>query len=219
MSPTDRASRTPLTSTRVLDGAITLADRVGIEQFTIRKLAAELDVKPMTIYHHVPTKEAILDGMVDVVFGEIDLPSAEADWKPAIRERCISMRAVLARHPWAAPLMESRTNPGPATLRHHDAVLGCFRRGGLSVAMTANAYAIVDSYVYGFALQEANLPFGGSEDIGELAESIVEPLPADEYPNLVELTTDHVLQPGYSFGSSFGLGLNLLLDGLDAAAS
>ncbi len=204
MPPTKTAAepqKNRLTADRVLAGAMHLADRIGIEPFTIRKLAAELDVKPMTIYHHVAGKEAILDGIVDLVFAEIDLPPVDTDWKTAIRQRCISARAVLARHPWAPPLMESRTSPGPATLHHHDAVLGCFRRGGLSWQMTAHAYAVIDSYLYGFALQEANLPFNGEEEIGDLAAMMLEALPAEEFPNMVEFTAQHVLQPGYSFGS------------------
>lgn len=223
MSTTKRApesDRGPLTAERVLGGALDLADVIGIESFTIRKLATHLDVRPMTIYHHVSNKDAILDGIVDLVFGEIDLP-ADGDgvgWKSAIRHRCTSARAVLARHPWAPPLMESRTSAGHATLRHHDAVLGCLRRGGLSLELTAHAYAVIDSYVYGFALQEANLQFHGDADIGELAEAIIGALPADEFPYLVEFTVQHVLQPGYSFGASFEIGLDLLLDGIEAAA-
>ncbi|MEZ5144595.1 MAG: TetR/AcrR family transcriptional regulator [Acidimicrobiales bacterium] len=209
----------PLTKERVLRGGLALADRIGIEPFTIRRLAAELGVKPMTIYHHVAGKEAIIDGMVDLVFAEIDLPPTDLDWRSAMQHRCRSARAVLRHHPWAPPLMESRTTPSPHTLRHHEAVLACFREAGFSLALTAHAYAIVDSYVYGFALQEAHLPFHGGEAIGDLAEAIVAPLPADEYPRLIELTRDHVLQPGYDFGDSFELGLDLLLDGLAAAAS
>jgi AcrR family transcriptional regulator len=173
----------------------------------------------MSIYHYLPSKEAIIDGIVDLVFSEIDLPPVDDDWKSAIRQRCISARVVLARHPWAPPLMESRTSPGPATLGHHDAVLGCLRRGGLSWEMTAHAYAVIDSYVYGFALQEANLPFQGGEQIGDLAEAILESLPADDFPNLVEFTTEHALQPGYAFGNSFEFGLDLLLDGIDRTTS
>jgi AcrR family transcriptional regulator len=215
---TDSQARQALTASRVLAGAMELADRIGIEPFTIRKLAAELDVKPMTIYHHVPSKDAIIDGIVDMVFDEIDLPPVDLEWTTAIRHRCISARDVLARHRWAPPLMESRTSPGPATLRHHDAVLGCFRRGGLSLSLSAHAYAIVDSYVYGFAMQEANLPFHGDEEIGELAEAILESFPVDEFPHLAEFTTQHVLRPGYSFGDSFEFGLDLLLDGIAVAA-
>ena len=222
MTPSPKANdppRAPLSPSRVLAGAVALADKIGIESFTIRKLATELDVKPMTIYHHIASKEAILDGMVDIVFGEIDEPPTDTDWKTAVRHRALSARAVLARHPWATPLMESRTAPGAVTLRHHDAVIGCFRRGGFSIPMTAHAYALIDSYIYGFALQEANLPATGGEDMADLAEAIIEPLPAGQYPHLMELTAEHVLQPGYDFGDEFEFGLDLILDGLEAAAN
>jgi AcrR family transcriptional regulator len=215
----DDSTRTPLTRERVLAGAVALADEIGIEAFTIRKLATALDVKPMTIYHHVVNKEAILDGMVDRVFDEIDRPPTDTDWKSAMRRRALSARAVLARHPWAAPLMESRTSPGPATMGHHDAVIGCFRRGGFSVAMTAHAYALVDAFIYGFALQEANLPATEGEAMAELAESVMEPFPAGDLPHLTEFTTEHVLQPGYDFGTEFEFGLDLILDGLEARAA
>lgn len=214
----DRA-RTPLTRQRVLDAAMALADRIGIEALTIRKLATELDVKPMAIYHHVPSKDAILDGIVDMAFDEIALPPADLDWRDAIRIRCVSARDVLDQHPWAPPLMESRTSPGPATLNHHDAVLGCLRRGGLSWSLTAHAYAVLDSYVYGFALQEANLPFDDEQQVGELTESIVMPLSPEDYPHLVAFTAEHVMQPGYDFGHSFEFGLDLLLDGIARAAA
>lgn len=209
---------TPLSAARVLAGAIELADRIGIERLTMRKLATELDVRPMTIYHHVPNKAAILDGMVDLVFSEIDRPSRGTDWKTAMRRRSLSAREALARHPWAVPLMESRTAPGPETLRHHDAVIGCLRRGGFSIELTAHAYALIDSYIYGFALQEANLPATGGQQMADLAEAIIEPLPTGEYPHLTELATEHVLQPGYDFGAEFKFGLDLILDGLEAAA-
>ena len=216
---TDDSPRTPLSSARVLAGAVALADEIGVDALTIRKLATALDVKPMTIYHHVANKEAILDGMVDLVFDEIQRPPADTDWKSAIRLRAVSARAVLARHPWAAPLMESRTSPGPATMAHHDAVIGCFRRGGFSMAMTAHAYALIDSFVYGFALQEANLPATEGDAMAELAESVLEPLPVQDYPHLMEFTAQHVLQPGYDFGAEFEFGLDLILDGLEAARS
>jgi AcrR family transcriptional regulator len=220
MTPTGKGNskrtrgRTQLSRQRVLDAAMALADRIGIEAFTIRKLADELDVKPMTIYHHIDGKESIIDGIVDAVFALIELPPPEQPWTEAMRVRCRSARQVLAQHPWAAPMMESRTSPGEATLRHHDAVLGCLRSGGLSLAQTAHAYALLDSFVYGFALQEASLPHGGEAQIGELAEDIVEPLPEGEYPHLVEFTNEYVLRPGYSFGDSFEVGLDILLEGL-----
>jgi AcrR family transcriptional regulator len=209
--------RTPLTADRVVHGAVALADEIGIEAFTMRKLAEFLGVKPMSIYHHVSSKEEILDGMVDIVFGEIGLPPAEVEWQEAMRQRCVSARTVLNRHPWAPPLMESRQTPGPATLGHHDAVVGCLRRGGLSFELTAHAYAVIDSYLYGFALQEANLPFGGGEEIGELAEDIVMDVADEQYPDLVEFVANTALQPGYSFGRSFDFGLDLIIEGVARA--
>ncbi|MGI9597024.1 MAG: TetR/AcrR family transcriptional regulator [Acidimicrobiales bacterium] len=214
----DGSTRVRLSRQRVLEGAVALADRIGIGDFTIRKLATELDTKPMTIYHHVPNKEAIIDGMVDLVFAEIELPPTDVDWRTAIAHRARSARRVLARHPWATPLMESRVNPGPATLLHHDAVLGCFRAAGFSVEMTAHGYALVDAFIYGFALQEASLPATGGEDLAELAGAITESFGPGEYPHLVEFTVDHVLKPGYEFTAEFDFGLELILNGLAAAA-
>ncbi|MEQ8718666.1 MAG: TetR/AcrR family transcriptional regulator [Acidimicrobiales bacterium] len=214
---TTSEQRQPLTPERVLRGAVDLADRIGVEALTMRRLADHLGVKPMSIYHHVPSKEEILDGMVDIVFGEIVLPPEDLDWQDAIRTRCVSARSVLNRHPWAPPLMESRTSPGLATLTHHDAVIACLRRGGLSFALTAHAYAVVDSYLYGFTLQEANLPFGGGGEITDLADDLVAAMPDEQFPALVEFVSAVALRPGYSFGASFEYGLDLILDGLARA--
>ncbi|WP_380169607.1 TetR/AcrR family transcriptional regulator [Jannaschia sp. R86511] len=210
--------RGSLSRERVLAAALDLADREGVEGLTIRALAVELSVKPMSLYHHVAGKEAILDGLVGQVFSEIDPPPVDLPWQDAIRVRCRSARAVLARHPWATPLLESRTTPGEEILAHHEAVLACLRRGRLSLPLTAHAYAVIDSFVYGFALQEASLPAHGEAEIADVAEQIVGAMDADAYPHLVELTREHVLRPGYSFGSSFEVGLDLLLDGLTALA-
>lgn len=207
----------PLSRERVLDAAMALADEIGLEAFTIRKLANSLDVGPMTIYHHIPSKEAIIDGMVDRVFEQIDLPQIGDDWRVGIRARCVSARSVLRKHPWAPPVMESRRNPGHETLQHHDAVLACLRAGGLSLQLTAHAYAVLDSYVYGFALEEAHLPGGGEGEIVELAQEMLESM-ALHYPALAEFSRDHVSQPGYSFGQSFEFGLDLIIDGIWRAA-
>jgi AcrR family transcriptional regulator len=137
--------RAPLSRERVLRGAVVVADAGGIGSLTIRSLAQELGVKPMSVYHHVANKDEILDGIVDLVFSEIELPSADGDWRSEMRRRAISARRVLRRHPWAIGLMESRTTPGPATLRHHDATVGTLRGAGFSVEMTAHAYALLDS--------------------------------------------------------------------------
>lgn len=213
------AATTRLTRDRVLAGAVELADEIGVEPLTIRRLADHLGTRPMTLYHHVANKDAILDGMVDVVFAQIEPPPTDLPWRDAMRHRCISAREVLRGHPWAVPLMESRRAPGPETLAHHEAVLGCLRGGGLPTPVVAHAYAIIDAFVYGFAIQEASLPAGDTNELGDLAEDILAQMPADLYPNFVAFTRDHVLQSGYDFGDSFEVGLDLVLDGLEAMAT
>jgi hypothetical protein len=156
--------------------------------------------------------------MVDLVFAEIELPTTGTGWKSAMQQRAISARAALRRHPWAVALMESRRTPGPANLRHHDAVLGCLRRAGFPVALTAHAYSLLDAYIYGFALQEASLPFRGPQEATEVAQEIMAGFPADAYPHLTELAVQHVLQPGYDYGDEFRFGLDLILDGLERTA-
>jgi AcrR family transcriptional regulator len=209
--------RIRLSRDRVLQTAIRLADEGGIERLTMRRLGEELGVEAMSLYNHVSNKEDLLYGMVDAVFAEIELPSHSDDWKTAIRKRSVSVREVLARHPWANGLMDSGTNPGPATLRHHDRVLGTFRNGGFSIAMTAHAFSALDSYIYGFAKQEKALPFDTGEQAAEMAQIMLTHLPAGEYPYLFELAAKHVLQPGYSYASEFTFGLDLILDALENA--
>ena len=211
-------NRPALTRERVIETATAMADASGVDALTIRKLATELDVWPMAIYHHLPNKDSIIDGMVDLVFSKIELPPTDLDWKTAIRRRSVSAREVLVRHKWAVPLMESRRTAGPATLQHHEAILNCLRNGGHSIEMSAHAYALIDAFIYGFALLEANLPATGGQDMADLAETLIEPLPADLYPRLIELTNEHVLQLGYDFGNEFDFGLDLILNGLQAAA-
>jgi AcrR family transcriptional regulator len=207
-------TRVPLSRERVLRAAIAVADAAGVRALTIRSLAAELGVKPMSVYYYVANKSEILDGIVDVVFSEIDLPPGDGDWRSEIRRRANSARRVLTRHPWAIGLLESRKTPGPATLRHHDAMIGTLRRAGFSVEMAAHAYALLDSYVYGFALQEASLPFQGTDTAAVVAEPIMQGFPAGAYPHLAEMTTEYILRPGYDFGNEFEFGLNLILDAL-----
>jgi AcrR family transcriptional regulator len=211
------ATRTPLSRQRVLQAAVALADRDGVGALSMRRLAQELGVEAMSLYHHVAGKDAILDGIVDVVFGEIELPPGEVGWRAAMRRRAISAREVLRRHPWATGLMESRPTPGPATLRHHDAVLGILRNAGFPVELAAHAYSVLDSYIYGFALQESSLPFHTPEETAEVAETIMAGLPADAYPHLTEIMVEHALQPGYDYGDEYLFGLDLILDGLKRA--
>src|SRR5207248_176033 len=172
---------------QVLRAAVALADEGGIGALSMRKLGQVLGVEAMSLYNHVASKGDLLDGMIDVVFGEVGLPSAGGGWKPAMRQRAIAVRAVLGRHRWAIGLMESRRSPGPATLRHHDAVLGCLREAGFSVELTAHAYSLLDSYIYGFALQEASLPFGTTEETAQVKREIADLISAGDYPYLVEM--------------------------------
>jgi AcrR family transcriptional regulator len=205
--------RAPLSRERVLRGAVAVADASGIGALTMRSLARELGVKPMSLYHHVTSKDEILDGIVDLVFSEIELPSASGDWQSEMRRRAISTRRALRRHSWAIGLMESRANPGPGTLRHHDATIGALREAGFSVAATAHAYALLDSYVYGFALQEASLPFS-PQTVTEITQPITREILADQYPHLVEMATKHTWQAGYDFSNEFEIGLTIILDAL-----
>jgi AcrR family transcriptional regulator len=216
MSSRREAPRGRLAREQVLRTAIALADAGGIESLSMRRLGVELGVEAMSLYHHVANKSDLLDGMVDGVFAEIDLPSGDQGWREAMRRRALSARAVMARHPWATQLMESRTTPGPATLRHHDQVLGILRGAGFSVPMAAHAFSLLDSYIYGFALQEATLPFETGEQTAALAESILARA-AGEYPHLTELTVEYIMKPGYDHGAEFAFGLELILDALERA--
>ena len=209
------APRQRLTRERVLDAALVVADAGGLGSLTIRSLAAQLDVKPMTVYYHVASKSEILDALVDRVFGEIELPVPGDDWRPEMERRAHSARVVLGRHRWAIGLLESRTSPGPHNLRHHDTVIATLRQAGFSAELTAHAYALLDSYVYGFALQEASLPFEGPGSVAEVAEPMMELMATGEYPHLVEMATAYYLQPGYDFGDEFEFGLGLVLDGIE----
>ncbi len=208
--------RKRLSRERVLGAAIAHADADGLDAITMRTLAEMLDVAPMALYRHVANKDDLIDAMVDVVFSEIGVPSGGGDWKTSMRKRAIAVRDALARHPWAVGLMESRRTPGPANLRHHDAVIGRLRASGFDVAMAAHAYSLLDSYIYGFALTKVNLPFE-TESVGDVAETMLEPFPVNEYPNLVEFLAEHVMQPGYDYGDEFTYGLDLILDGLETA--
>src|SRR5438445_11131836 len=189
-----------------------------MEALSLRKLGQELGVEAMSLYNHVRNKEELLNGMVDIVFSVIDLPAANADWSTAMRQRAISARQALKRHPWAIGLMESRAQPGPATLRHHDAVLRNLRESGFPIEAAAHAYSLLDSYIYGFTLNEQSLPFDNSPaKIAEVAGNIMREMPAGEYPYLTEMAVEHSMKPGHDYGNEFDFGLNVILEGLGAA--
>ncbi|WP_336084109.1 TetR/AcrR family transcriptional regulator [Nocardia sp. SSK8] len=210
------ADRRPLSRDRVLEGAIRVADRDGAAAITMRRIARELGVEAMSLYHHLPNKDAVLDGVVDAVFAKIELPGGDEDWRAAIRASAHSARAVLSRHSWALGLMDSRRHPGPATVRRHDAFLGVLRRGGFSLPMAAHAISLIDSYVDGYVLQEANLPISTTADLEEVAGGILDELATADLPYLTEMIVDHALRPGYDHRREFGFGLELILDALES---
>ncbi len=206
--------------------AVELADRDGVEAVSMRKLADRLDAGTMSLYHYVPNKEQLLDGMVDIVFAEIELPTTKGPWLTAMRTRAISTREALNRHRWAVGLMESRRTPGPASFRLHDAVLGCLREGGFSIEATIQAYSVLDAYIYGFALQEQTVPFESAEEsaavaaeqarqFAERAHAEQSATLAEEFPYLAEVVAGHVAEVGYDFATAFEEGLDLILDALE----
>src|SRR5919198_2241128 len=211
-----RRRRGPLTRERVLQAALELADAGGFHSLSMRKVAAKLGVEAMSLYNHVANKEDIVDGLVDVVFSEIEVPPpGSVDWKTAMRQRAISVREALNRHRWAVGLMEGRMNPGPASLRNHDAVMGCLREAGFSFRAAVHAYSVMDAYIYGFALQEKNLPFETPDQGSEVMDIQREHVPdMDDYPYLLEVATE-MAKAGYDYASEFAFGLDLILDALE----
>jgi AcrR family transcriptional regulator len=219
--------RPRLSKERVFRAAVQLADRGGLDSLTMRKLADELGVGAMSLYYYVASKDELITGMVDIVFGEIELPPIDSDWKSAMRERARSTREVLNRHRWAVGLMESQAMPGPASFRVHNTVLGYFREAGFSIEMTIQAYSVLDAYIYGFALQEKTVPFEDAEGAAAVAEAQAREFEAqaqeqqlaalaEESPYLAEVVAGHVAKVGYDFGHAFEYGLDLILDALEA---
>ena len=218
MPPEQRhdGSESGLSTQRVVAEAVRLADREGVDGLSMRRLAGALGAGAMSLYHYVANKDELLDAMIDTVFDEIELPRDGDDWQSAMRRRAVSVRAVLARHRWAIGLLESRTAPGPANLRYHEAVIACLRKAGFSVAMATHANWLLDSYVYGFALQEAGLPFDTSDQLAQMAEDVYLPqLPPDEFPYLNE-SAAALAAAGQGPDEEFAFGLELILAGLDA---
>jgi AcrR family transcriptional regulator len=201
----------------VLRAAVALADERGIAELTMRKLAKELGVEAMSLYSHVAHRGDLLDGMIDLVFGEIDPPATGGDWKAELRKRAVSTRAALLRHRWAVGEMEGRTSHGPANLKVHDAILGCLRAAGFSIELTVSAMSMQDAYIYGFALQQTDMSSQTPEDFAAVAQQqMVDYADAlADYPNLVEVVGGHVAKAGYDYETEFLFGLDLILDGLE----
>jgi AcrR family transcriptional regulator len=203
-----------LSRERIVEAAVALADEIGFEACSMRKLAEELDAAPMALYRHVVSKEDLLDGMIDVVFGEIDVPSGQSDWKAEMRQRAIETRAALSRHRWANGLMESRTNAGPANARYHNDFMGCLREAGFPFRQAVHAYNAVQSYTYGFALQEKYLAFETPEESVDVARMTIEEHAAD-YPYLAEVLAEFTTSGGYDYDYEFEIALDLILDSVE----
>jgi AcrR family transcriptional regulator len=207
--------RPALSRDRIIDAAVRVADGGGMARVSMRNVGRELGVEAMSLYHHIADKEALLDGLADWIFTQIDLPGPDQPWREAMINRAASARRALAAHPWALTLIESRRSGGEALLTHHNAVLGCLRRNGFSLALASHAFSALDAYVYGFVLTELNLPFEAGESVDDFVGELQQSTPLDGYPHLVELMTEHVIGRDYSYGDEFDYGLDLILDGLE----
>ena len=206
--------RARLSRELVLRAALEVADEGGLEALTMQHIGQRLGVEAMSLYRHVRNKEDILDGIVDLVFGEIALPGDDIDWLRALRLRAVSTREVLARHPWAVGRMESRVRPGPANLHHHDIVLGILFGAGFSSAMATHVYSLLDAYIYGFALQEGNTRVNAPETLNEVTSDVIERMAGDEYPHMQRVGRE-LMVTGFEFGAEFAFGLDLILRAIE----
>jgi AcrR family transcriptional regulator len=213
----DARQRVPLNRERILRTAVVLADHGGLEAASMRKIAQELGVVPMALYKHVANKDELLDGMVDVVVGEIDAPIPDVNWKTAVRERILSARRVLLRHPWASQVIESRTQPTPTVIGYMDSMIGMFRAGGFSIDLTHHVLHAMGSRLMGFS-QEL---FDDNADVDPEEEAEMFGAMADTYPHIYELfiTVTHddssVVGGGCDDQYEFEFALDLLLDGIE----
>lgn len=208
-------STAKLTLESILDAALAIASDEGLGGLSMRRLGRELSVEAMSLYHHVANKDALLGELADRVVREIQRPEPGEPWRAAMRRRAQSAWKVFRRYPFAIGLLESRADPGPESLAYYDAVLGCLRASGFSLALAGHAFSALDSYIYGFALQHAKMPFQTGEELMALADQMLPTMPADRYPHLREFVEGQVLQPGYAYEAEFEHGLELLLDGLE----
>ncbi len=208
--------RGTLSRDRVLHAALVLADEGGIESLTMHAIGRRLGVQAMSLYRHVEHKADLLDGLVELVVSEVEIPISSADWKVAMRQRAISARRIFTRHRWAIGLVESRQRPGAVTLRHHEWVLGVLLESGFSPVMAAQAYNLLDSYIYGFAMQEASLTYDSPEEHAAVGAATLQQLPPDEYPHFARVAREFI-EAGTEYGAGFEFGLDLILDGIERA--
>lgn len=219
---TESAPRRPLSRERILKAALALVDKDGIDALSMRNLAAKLSVEAMSLYKHVANKDAVLDGLVEIILREMEIPPVGTPWREAMRRRAGSVRQTIMRHPWASVLIESRTAPGEARLRYADTVLSILNTAGFSPEVQYRAFGMLDSYVYGFVLQEVNWPTKESDRLKAIA-GVKEFLKDGRYPNLMAVLHDAAwlkLAPGEKpYDAEFKFGLELILDGLQRLLS
>ena len=215
--------REPLSRERVLRAAIAMADQEGVESLSMRKLGQALGVEAMSLYRHVANRDDILEGICDLVIGEIGVPAQDADWKLAMRQRASSAHEVILRHPWASTLIESRGGLSPARLRYVEAIIGSLRRGGFPIEGAYHAIVILDAFVYGFALQEVNWPVS-AQDSPAATRRLQGQVPEEDFPNLTEMMTFVITSrtarneaggPEGPYEREFEKGLDLILYGLE----
>ncbi|QNO38374.1 TetR/AcrR family transcriptional regulator C-terminal domain-containing protein [Protaetiibacter sp. SSC-01] len=214
MAGTTRAPREPLTRERIIDAAVAVADEAGLAGVSMRSVGRQLGVEAMSLYHHISGKEQLLDELADWVFARFRAPGLDDGWREGTRARAVSMREVLSAHPWGLGLVESRRAAGESTLAFHDAVLGNLRRGGLGVTLAAHAFSLVDAYVYGFVLTEQRLPIAPGESVEAYTEELA--IAAERYPHMTEMVQTMIAGRDYSYGDEFEVGLELILDALEA---
>jgi AcrR family transcriptional regulator len=212
-TPKKATRRAPLSREKVLRAALRMADEGGLDSLSMRNLARALKVEAMSLYNHVANKEQILDGLVELVAGEIDVPAIGGDWRAAMRQRARSAHAVLMRHPWATMLFVSRVNVGPTMLRYVDATIGCLRAAGFSYPMADHAWNALDAYLYGFTLQKLNFPLDPAQ-YAPAAAQFLPLIPVEQFPYLNGMSQE-VIAGRHDGVHQLELGLELLLDGLE----
>jgi AcrR family transcriptional regulator len=207
-------AKTVLTQEAIIEAAAEVADAGGVAAVTMRSVAKILGVEAMSLYYHVANKDALLDSLADWVFEQITLPDVEDNWRIGMVARAHSARSVLSKHPWALGMLESRPTPGEKLLRHHDSVLGCLLRGGMTPVLAAHAFSAIDSYIFGFVLNEASLS-SEPENSEQEGFSAAVAKQAEKYPNMALIAMAAMNDFNFTFEDEFDYGLNLILDGFE----
>jgi AcrR family transcriptional regulator len=209
-----KQTRLPLNRDRIFTAAIEIADQSGVSSVTMREVSSRLHVEAMSLYNHVANKDDILDGMVDLVIDQFDLPEDTDDWREAMRRRAVSAHRLFQLHPWVPPLLDSRKSSGPSRLRYYEWVLGTLFKAGFSIEGAGRAFSLLDSYIYGFSIQLSNTLPDGEATAEEMAAAMLESIPAEKYPNLFQMTINS-MKTGYDVEADFAFGLGIILDGLE----